>query len=113
LRCLAGGRAAASSAMKVMLTGAAGQLGHALQVGWPAHWQLLVMPHAYLDITDEQAVRRALEHLQPDFIINAAAYTAVDRAEHEAARAYAVNEHGPRHLACAASDAGVRLIHLS
>jgi dTDP-4-dehydrorhamnose reductase len=99
--------------MKVMLTGAAGQLGRALQDGWPEHWQLLVMPHAYLDITDEQAVRRAFAHLQPDVVINAAAYTAVDHAEQDKGRAYAVNESGPRHLARAAAGAGVRLVHVS
>lgn len=99
--------------MKVMLTGAGGQLGRALQDCWPEHWQLLVMPHAYLDITDEQAVERAITQLAPDVVINAAAYTAVDLAERDPARADAVNAQGPRYLARAASAAGVRLVHMS
>jgi dTDP-4-dehydrorhamnose reductase len=99
--------------MRVMVTGAGGQLGRSLQERWPEDWQLLVMPHAYLDITNEEAVQRALAQLKPDVVINAAAYTAVDRAEHDAATAYAVNEQGPRHVARAASAAGLRLVHVS
>ncbi|HWL29368.1 MAG TPA: dTDP-4-dehydrorhamnose reductase, partial [Burkholderiaceae bacterium] len=91
----------------------AGQLGRALQSGWRERWQLLVVPHAYLDITDEQAVQRALAQLQPDVIINAAAYTDVDGAEQEVEHAYAGNEQGPRHLARAAAAAGMQLIHVS
>ncbi|MGB6106038.1 MAG: dTDP-4-dehydrorhamnose reductase, partial [Pusillimonas sp.] len=65
------------------------------------------------DIADPRAVSRRVADDSPDWIINTAAYTAVDRAEGEAAQASAVNELGATHLAQAARDAGARLLHLS
>src|SRR5690606_3265142 len=66
-----------------------------------------------LDITDAGTVRRQVGELQPSLIINAAAYNAVDRAEQERQRAFAVNAHGPLNLAQAANDVGARLVHVS
>ncbi|HTT03868.1 MAG TPA: dTDP-4-dehydrorhamnose reductase [Steroidobacteraceae bacterium] len=88
--------------MKVLLTGAQGQVGRALSALSPAGVQLHACTHRDLDIGDAAAVHAALERLAPDWIINAGAYTAVDRAEAEPALAGTVNASGPEHLAQAA-----------
>jgi dTDP-4-dehydrorhamnose reductase len=69
--------------------------------------------HSELDVTDEQATVYRVRQDAPDVILNAAAYTAVDRAESEPELAHRVNGAGPRHLALAAREAGARLIHIS
>ena len=99
---------------KIALAGANGQLGRAIalraaQSGIPLHR----LTRAQLDITDRTAVLDLVGALMPVAIINAAAYTAVDRAESEAAAAFAVNREAPAHLADACATAGVPLIHLS
>jgi dTDP-4-dehydrorhamnose reductase len=75
--------------------------------------QLIVLAHDDLDICNEAAVHALINTQKPDVIINAAAYTAVDRAESEPEQARRVNEQGPRNLAQAAAQAGSRLIHIS
>lgn len=100
--------------MRVLLTGAAGQVGRAVQSRPPAGVQLRSLDRAALDISDEQAVQREVAGFAPDVIINAAAYTAVDRAESEPALASAINAAGPGYLAQAArSLPGCRLLHIS
>lgn len=99
--------------MQILLTGAQGQLGRSLQQLHPPHWQVTALGSAQLDISDEQAVRRQVRALRPAVIINAAAYNAVDRAQTERERAFAVNAWGPRILAQAANDVGARLVHVS
>lgn len=71
------------------------------------------MDRAGLDITDRRAVDAALAAIRPNAVINAAAYTAVDRAEQEAERAHAVNVAGPRNLAAACADQGIDFLHVS
>ena len=71
------------------------------------------LSRAEANITDRQAVRAALRRKQPALVVNAAAYTAVDRAESEPERARAGNAVGPGILAQACADAGVPLVHLS
>jgi dTDP-4-dehydrorhamnose reductase len=66
-----------------------------------------------LDVTDEASVRVAIERTAPCAVINAAAYTAVDRAESEPEAAFALNEAGPRHLALACTAANVPFVHVS
>lgn len=99
--------------MKVLLTGASGQVGRALAQSAPPEVELSRCTRAELDITDEQAVDSAIRFLLPDVIVNAAAHTAVDRAESEPELARRSNTDGPRHLALAVRASGVRLIHLS
>ncbi|GIL38735.1 dTDP-4-dehydrorhamnose reductase [Roseiterribacter gracilis] len=100
--------------MRVLVTGADGQVGQALQrAAWPVNVVVSMQRRTALDITDPKAIEAAVATLQPDLLINAAAYTAVDRAENDAARAFAVNRDGAANLAgvCAAQD--VALLHIS
>ena len=97
--------------MKILVTGANGQVGHALvEAGGE---QVVGLGRAALDITDRAAVQRAVAQHAPDVVVNAAAYTAVDRAESEPERAHWVNRDGPAHLAETCADAGIPLVHLS
>ena len=100
--------------MKVLVTGASGQVGRALQDAMPPGVEMRALTHAHLDISDAAAVRRTLADFSPAVVINAAAYTAVDRAESEPAAAEAINAAGPRHLAEGVLGiAGARLLHIS
>ena len=100
--------------MRVLVTGAGGQVGReVLRLGLEAGHAVVGLDRAGLDVTDPAAVRAAVEAHRPDAVVNAAAYTAVDRAEAEPARAFAVNCDGARHVAEAAEAAGVPVVHLS
>ena len=100
--------------MRVLITGAAGQVGRALVRGAPADMEVRALTRAELDLTDAGDVRAAIAVFQPDLIINAAAYTAVDKAETEPELAELVNGRGPRLLAQAAlAIRGCRLLHVS
>jgi len=103
-----------SNLLKVLVTGANGQLARALCKLAPHNVELRPVTRAQLDIADAQAVEAYVRQLQPDVILNAAAYTAVDKAESEPEQAAAVNVSGTRNLALAASRlARTRLIHVS
>lgn len=99
--------------MKVLVVGSRGQLGRSLCEAAPTHAEVVGLGHDTLDIADGGAVRAVVEDLRPAFVFNAAAYTAVDRAESEEAAAYAVNAVAVGHLAEAARAAGARLVHVS
>lgn len=99
--------------MKVLITGAEGQVGRALLESPPAGIEAVGCTHTDLDATDGEAVRAYLDRHRTDLIINAAAYTAVDKAESEPELARRANTEGPRHLAAAARVSGARLIHVS
>ena len=74
--------------MKVLITGADGQLGWVLQRNKPDDWDIVALNRKDLDITDAFAVKGVLKKHQPDLVINTAAYTAVDKAESEKDKAY-------------------------
>ena len=99
--------------MKVIVTGAGGQLGRALQATAPAHADIVALDRAALDIGDEAAVVALVDETEPDLIINAAAYTAVDRAEADQDAAYRINATGAGNLAAAAAVQRSRYIHVS
>ncbi|MWN91028.1 dTDP-4-dehydrorhamnose reductase [Gilliamella sp. Pra-s65] len=99
--------------MKVLLTGANGQLGKCFKDIYPTDWQLLITSSQQLDITDKLAVDNFIAEHRPDVIVNAAAYTAVDKAEDEYELAYRVNALGPKNLAIAAQKYHAKLVHVS
>jgi dTDP-4-dehydrorhamnose reductase len=99
--------------MKVLIAGAQGQVGCALLRSVPAQLNVTALSRAELDIGDAQSVMSSIQAHRPDLIINAGAYTAVDKAESEPELAERANTAGPRNLAVAAREAGARLLHLS
>ncbi|HHT5678562.1 TPA: dTDP-4-dehydrorhamnose reductase [Raoultella planticola] len=99
--------------MKILLTGSNGQLGHCFQDRLPHEWDVWATDSSELDITNKDDVLDAVERYRPDVIVNAAAYTAVDKAETDIELADLVNHHGPRNLAFAAKKINARLIHVS
>ncbi|WP_426595908.1 dTDP-4-dehydrorhamnose reductase [Pectobacterium brasiliense] len=99
--------------MKILLTGANGQLGRSFQDRLPAEWEILATDSNELDITDLERVAEIVKSFQPDAIVNAAAYTAVDKAESEPEIAESINVHGPQNLAIVATKYNVRLVHVS
>ncbi|RJL51955.1 dTDP-4-dehydrorhamnose reductase [Pectobacterium carotovorum] len=99
--------------MRILLTGANGQLGRCFQDRLPTEWEILATDTAELDITDLARVKEVVKDFQPDAIVNAAAYTAVDKAESEPELAEKINATGPENLAIVASKQGIRLVHVS
>ena len=102
---------------RILLTGVNGQVGHALQRSFAGDALLsnavISVDRSQLDLTDQDAIRRVIQTVKPDLIINPAAYTAVDKAESEPELAYAVNATAPRVLAEEAAKVGAKLIHFS
>ncbi|MGE0969865.1 dTDP-4-dehydrorhamnose reductase [Klebsiella sp. WOUb02] len=99
--------------MKVLLTGANGQLGRCFQDRVPAGWKVWATDTSVLDITNRDNVLAAVDKYQPNVIINAAAYTAVDKAESSLQDANLVNNVGPENLAIAAKKCSAIFIHVS
>lgn len=95
--------------MKVVITGASGQLGRELAHTVPSDHSVALLSSADCDVGDADAVRAMLVRMEPDVVINAAAYTAVDKAESEPGLAARVNTQGPAHLATGKH----RLLHVS
>jgi dTDP-4-dehydrorhamnose reductase len=98
--------------VKVLLTGAGGQLGRALQGALAGH-ALTALTHSELDIGDLAAVRDAVSTRRPDVVLNAAAYNDVDGAETHPEVAFRCNAAGPRNLALAAAQSGAAVLHVS
>lgn len=99
--------------MRVLVTGAGGQLGRALVARAPSGVEVIAAASGDLDIADREAVQALTARERPELILNAAAYTAVDQAEADKDRAAAVNDTGTAHLVAAAQATGARLAHVS
>ncbi len=99
--------------MKVLVFGDKGQLGYELKQSLPPGWEIIGCDLPEVNVSDESQVRRVVEDVQPEVIINAAAYTAVDQAEDERDAAFAVNAAAVGGVAVAARSRGARLIHVS
>lgn len=99
--------------MKALIFGASGQLGRALARTAPPGTDLVALDRAQCDVTDPDAVARAIAAAAPDLVLNAAAYNAVDKAEAEPEAARQLNALAPGHIAAAARAAGARTVHVS
>jgi dTDP-4-dehydrorhamnose reductase len=99
--------------MRALIFGAAGMLGTDLCATVPPGTALTALDIGDVDITDRSAVAIALRDARPDWVINAAAYTAVDRAETERALAEAVNGIAPGYIAEASARLGIAMVHFS
>lgn len=101
--------------MQVLITGCNGQVGQALVNLYNSRSDVTIqaVDRAELDITDRDAVLRAVQDFQPNIIINAAAHTAVDKAETDIEMSYAINELGPQYLAEGAKEVNAILLHIS
>jgi dTDP-4-dehydrorhamnose reductase len=106
---LAEGRAVST----VLVLGGSGQLGREFQRTLPSNWRVIAPSRAQVDIESITSLRAAMRDHAPAMVLNAAAYTAVDRAEEEPARATAVNAAGAEHVATVARESGARLLHIS
>ncbi len=103
-----------NSPMRILITGASGQLGQALlHLPIPNRWQWLPTDTDTLDITQPDQVNAYLERERPEICINAAAYTAVDLAEAEPEKARLINAEAVAHLARYCQQVGTHLIHVS
>jgi dTDP-4-dehydrorhamnose reductase len=99
--------------MRVLIAGAEGQIGRALQATAPPGIAVRALGRTGLDLTRPEDIARSVRDFRPNLVVNAAGYTAVDRAESEPHLARAVNEEGARRLAEAAAEAGARMLHFS
>ncbi|HEV7804549.1 MAG TPA: dTDP-4-dehydrorhamnose reductase [Solirubrobacteraceae bacterium] len=100
--------------MTLLVTGAGGMLGRAVaETAARLGHEVRAATRAELDVSDPQAVRRALLELRPDAVVNCAAYTDVDGAESDRATAAAVNCAGAGYVAAAAAEVGAAIVHVS
>ncbi|EHR1008853.1 dTDP-4-dehydrorhamnose reductase [Vibrio parahaemolyticus] len=101
--------------MRVLVTGSKGQVGYCLAelLSNEENVALLAVDREDLDITNQEAVNEVVKAFKPTIIINAAAHTAVDKAEQEVEVSYAINRDGPKFLAEAAQDIGAAILHIS
>ena len=101
-----------SEKVKILITGAAGQLGHCLQTALSRH-EIVALDRRALDITRLGQVREVIEGCMPAIVINAAAYNDVDGAESHGREAYSINAVGPRNLALATAAMKISIVHVS
>lgn len=101
--------------MRILITGCYGQVGSCLteQLDNDNDITLLALDREHLDITSQEAINEVVSDFAPTVIINAAAHTAVDKAEEEVELSYAINCDGPKYLAQAAQRVGAAIMHIS
>jgi dTDP-4-dehydrorhamnose reductase len=98
--------------VRVLVLGG-GQIARAVGAAVPSQHQVVTRTHSELDIVDEHAVARTLAEVKADWLVNAAAFTAVDLAEDQAEQAHAVNDAAVASIVRGAAREGCRLLHLS
>lgn len=99
--------------MRVLLLGGSGQVGHAFKCSDAFAGELVVAARRECDLTDAEGLQLLLRRVRPDVIVNAAAYTAVDKAEGDRETSYAVNAIAPGVMAREAAALGAKLVHYS
>ncbi|MGY0834715.1 dTDP-4-dehydrorhamnose reductase [Azospirillum argentinense] len=100
--------------MKVLILGTSGQVGTELmRAAWPQGTELVGLARPDVDMARPETVEAAVAAHAPDLVVNATAYTAVDKAESDQETAFAVNRDGPARLAASCAACGIPLIHIS
>ena len=100
--------------MKILVAGENGQVATELRLqGEHSAHDVITLGRDKLDIREAELVKQRINEIKPDIVINAAAYTAVDKAEEDTEQAYAINRDGARHLAESCQSSGIPFIHIS
>ncbi|KRE51050.1 dTDP-4-dehydrorhamnose reductase [Paenibacillus sp. Soil724D2] len=99
--------------MKVLVTGASGQLGMDVVSVLKSRFEMYGVGREQLDVSDLEQCKEVLNSVRPDVIIHCAAYTSVDLAESEQDKAYLINAYGTRNIAVAAEEIGAKLCYIS
>ncbi|WP_274570936.1 dTDP-4-dehydrorhamnose reductase [Neisseria leonii] len=99
--------------MRILITGAKGQLGRSIKARLPEHWELIATDSKTLDITNQEVAASMVKNFHPDVVVNAAAYTSFSGSQIDIDRTFAINAYGARNLAQAARGVGAKFIHLS
>ena len=98
--------------MRVVVTGGSGQLARAIRETWTGH-EVICPPEAELDLSQQSAIQRVLQQLKPEVVINAGAFTQVDRCESEETLATLINGTAVAWLAEGCDDLGAKLLQIS
>ncbi len=98
---------------KVLLIGAKGQVGQELQLTLPQLGEVISISREELDLTNSEKIGQLIREIHPDYLVNAAAYTAVDKAETEPELAYAINATAPKIMAESAEKIQAKFLHIS
>ena len=96
---------------KVLLIGAKGQVGQELQVTLPFLGEVISIGREELDLTNSEKISQLIREIHPDYLVNAAAYTAVDKAESEPDLAYSINATAPKIMAESAEKIKAKFLH--
>lgn len=99
--------------MKALIIGKSGQLAHELMDEQPNNAEVLCLGSGDVDICSMESLNNAITRFSPSVIINASAYTAVDKAESDEDAAYAINQHAVQNIAKLANKYSIRLLHVS
>lgn len=98
---------------KILLIGITGQVGQELQQTLPTIGEVVGIGRQSLDLSQPEQIQQKIAEIQPNIVVNAAAYTAVDQSESEADLAMAINANAPKAIALAAQDIGAKVLHIS
>ena len=99
--------------MRILVIGREGQLARALSAMKATDLEVVCLGRPEMDITSRHSIDESISNIRPDIVVNAAAYTAVDKAESDQAAAYATNAHGAGKVAASAAASGIPVIHVS
>ena len=98
---------------RILSIGTTGQVGSELQQTLPTIGETIALSRQELDLSDRQQIQQQIREIKPNIIVNAAAYTAVDKSETEPETAMAINAHAPEAIAKAARDINAKVLHIS
>ena len=100
--------------MRILVSGSNGQVGNSFKTtNLPSNFEIIPLDRSQLDISDRDSIERTLAEIRPQLLINAAAYTNVDKAEEEYSEAHLSNELGPKNLALSCLEQAIPLFHIS